>query len=298
MYMGVSFNQAPQIFWSPMLSSFHPTNWSKACVHWIHEIQVVFEPPVPVAPGSGGFLRLIRFGTSPMAVFVALAFTLHCTRPPATFTPRRPGVDRLPDTPGAEAFVEEGMASWYGGDGDGFAGMPTASGELYDPDRYTCAHRTLPLGTLVEVKNLDNGKRGIFRVHDRGPFIKGRILDLSRRGAEELGFMGQGVARVRIRTVDAHGMPMAIDPSLDRQDPYVVQVAALSDPANIQALRDLLEDAFGPVTTQDAVTTRGVSVKRVRVGSYTQREDAEKAAQQIAKLLKDRGVEPFITRRR
>ena len=281
-----------------MPSSFHPTNWSKACVHWIHEIQVVFEPPAPVVPGTGGFLRITRLGAPQIAVLVAMAFTLHCTRPPATFTPPRPRLDRLPSAPEAPAFIQEGVASWYGGDGDGFAGQPTASGEAYDPDAYTCAHRTLPLGTLVKVTNLENGHHAIFRVNDRGPFTKGRLLDLSRKGAQVLGFIGQGVTQVRLETVNAQGLPMPLDPSLDQQDPYVVQVAALSDPANIAALEDELADAFGPVTTQDVVTGRGLQVKRVRVGSYTRRQDAEKAAQQIAKLLKDRGVEPFITRRR
>lgn len=298
MYMGVPLNQAPQIFWSPMLSPFHPTNWSKAAAYWIHEIHVAFDPPVPVVPGTGGFLRLTRLGAPQVAVLVSLAFTLHCTRPPETFTARRTGLSGPTLQPGDHDFVEEGIASWYGSDDDGFSGRPTASGEIFDPDKYTCAHRTLPLGSLVDVRNLDNGKHGIFRVNDRGPFIKGRILDLSRKGAEELGFAGQGTARVRIRTVDALGAPAPLDPALDRLDPYVVQVAALSNPTNVEALRDQLEDTFGPVTTQDAVTRGGISVKRVRVGSYTSREDAEKAAERLAKLLKDRGVEPFITRRR
>ncbi len=280
------------------MASFHPDNWSQACAHWIHEIQVVFDPPVPSEPGNGGFLRLTRLGASQWAALVALAFTLHCTRPPSTFTRPLPPPGRMPVSAPPAPFVEEGTASWYGGDGDGFAGQPTASGEPYDPDAYTCAHRTLPLGTLVEVTNLRNGEHALFRVNDRGPFARGRILDLSRKGAKVLGFLDQGVARVRIETVNPEGVPVPLDPALDQQDPYVVQVAALSDPANIAALEETLGDAFGPVSLQDAVTQRGVLVKRVRVGSYTQRGDAEKAAQQIAKLLKDRGIEPFITRRR
>lgn len=298
MYMGVPFNQAPQIFWSPMPSPFHPTNWSKAATQWIHEIHVAFDPPVPVVPGTGGFLRRTRLGAPQVAGLVVLVFTLHCTRPPATFTPRRSASVTPPLPPDSQDFVEEGVASWYGGDEDGFSGRPTASGETFDPGKLTCAHRTLPLGSLIEVKNLENGRHDIFRVNDRGPFIKGRILDLSWQGAKDLGFLGKGVARVRIHTVDALGAPAPLDPSLDHLDPYVVQVAALSDPGNVEALRDQLEDAFGPVTTQDAVTSEGISVKRVRVGNYTSRRDAEKAAEQIAKLLKDRGVEPFITRQR
>ena len=77
-----------------------------------------------------------------------------------------------------------------------------------------------------------------------------------------------------------------------------MQVASLSDPTNIETLTRELENTFGVVTLQNATTRNGQVVKRVRVGSYTTRQDAEQAAQQIAKLLKDRGVEPFITRQR
>jgi rare lipoprotein A len=194
--------------------------------------------------------------------------------------------------------VEEGMASWYGGDDDGFAGRPTASGEIFDPEQYTCAHRTLPLGSFLEVENLDNHKRAVFRVNDRGPFVKDRILDLSKRGAQDLGFVGKGISQVRLRSVDAMGLPTALDPAGNQADPFVVQVASLSDPKNIDILTKELENTFGIVSLQDATTRNGLSVKRVRVGSYTTRQDAEQAAEQIAKLLKDRGVEPFITRQR
>jgi rare lipoprotein A len=280
-----------------MLSPFHPTNWSKACALWIHEIQIAFDPPTPVDPGTGGVLRLMRWSTPRVAALVALSFTLHCTRPPVTFTSPAPGAREARPAQG-QTYVEEGIASWYGGDGDGFAGRPTASGEIFDPEQFTCAHRTLPLGSFVEVENLDNRKRTVLRVNDRGPFIKGRVLDLSKRGAEELGFLGHGTTRIRLRSVDAMGLPTALDPVADRTDPFVVQVAALSDAKNIEALTHELESTFGPVTLQEVHTRGGLSVKRVRVGSYTSRQDAEQAAEQIAKLLKDRGVEPFITRQR
>lgn len=278
-----------------MPSPFHPTNWSQACVSWIHEIQVAFDPPVPVVLGKGGLLRIMRWSTPRVATLVALSFTLHCTHPVATYSDANAS-RRGPAASGNQAYVEEGMASWYGGNDDGFAGRPTASGELFDPDQFTCAHRTLPLGSFVEVENLDNHRRTVLRVNDRGPFIKGRILDLSKRGAQELGFLDSGTSRVRLRTVDAMGLPTALDAAGKGTEPYVVQVASLSDPKNIESLTRELSNTFGVVTLQDAVTRRGASVKRVRVGSYTSREDAEQAAQQIAKLLKDRGVEPFITR--
>ncbi len=281
-----------------MLSPFHPTNWSQACASWIHEIHIAFDPPVPVEPGKGGLLRLMRWSTPRVATLVALSFTLHCTRPPASFSTPRSGPRDGRTATGAQAYVEEGVASWYGGNDDGFAGRPTASGEIFDPEQYTCAHRTLPLGSFVEVENLENRKRAVLRVNDRGPFIKGRILDLSKRGAQELGFLGQGTSRIRLRAVDAMGLPTALDPAGNQTDPFVVQVASLSDPKNIEVLTRELENTFGVVTLQSAVTRSGQSVKRVRVGSYSSRQDAELAAEEIAKLLKDRGVEPFITRER
>ena len=280
-----------------MTSPFHPTNWSQACVSWIHEIQIAFDPPTPVDLGKGGFLRLMRWSTPRVATLVILSFTLHCTRPPVSTTYARTGARSGPATD-AQPFIEEGVASWYGGNDDGFAGRPTASGEIFDPEQFTCAHRTLPLGSFVEVENLHNHKRTVLRVNDRGPFIKGRILDLSKRGAQELGFLGQGTSRIRLRSVDAMGLPTTLDPASSQADSFVVQVASLSDPQNIEALTKELENTFGVVTLQSAVSRSGLAVKRVRVGSYTTRQDAEQAAEQIAKLLKDRGVEPFITRQR
>lgn len=280
-----------------MLSPFHPTNWSQACASWIHEIQIAFDPPTPVEPGKGGFLRLMRWSTPRVAVLVALSFTLHCTRPPVALPSAPPPRNGQPQS-AAQPYIEEGMASWYGGNDDGFAGRPTASGEIFDPEQFTCAHRTLPLGSFVEVENLENRKRTVLRVNDRGPFAKGRVLDLSMRGARELGFLDQGTTRIRLRSVDAMGLPTALDPALDRKDPFVVQVAALSDPKNIQSLTKELESTFGGVTLQNATTRGGLAIKRVRVGSYTSRQEAEQAAEQIARLLKDRGVEPFITRQR
>ncbi len=282
-----------------MVSLSTPTNWSKTCAVWIEEIRVVFEVPVPVPVGTGGFLRSIRRVTALLAVGVSLSFTLHCTRPPVIASgSKAAGAKGSRAFNGGMVFEEEGLASWYGGNGDGFEGKPTANGESFDPEALTAAHKTLPLGSILEVENIDNGKKVLVRVNDRGPFVKGRILDLSRRGAKQLGFIGQGTAQVRIRTVDGLGNPAPVDEALERGNPYVVQVAALSDPKNIEALRHELEPGFAPITLQDAFLKNGREIKRVRVGSYTSRADAEKAANDLARRLKDRGVEPFITRKR
>jgi rare lipoprotein A len=90
------------------------------------------------------------------------------------------------------------MGSWYG---EQFHNRRTANGELFDMDLPSAAHKTLPLPSLVEVTNLDNGRKMTVRVNDRGPFIDDRIIDLSRAAADELGYRRQGVARVRVRYI-------------------------------------------------------------------------------------------------
>ena len=96
-------------------------------------------------------------------------------------------------------YVETGMASWYGKD---FHNKRTANGEKYDMRAITAAHRTLPLPSIVRVTNLENGKSIIARVNDRGPYVKNRIIDLSEKGAELLGYKMQGTARVKVEIME------------------------------------------------------------------------------------------------
>ena len=93
-----------------------------------------------------------------------------------------------------------GIASWYG---DPYHGRKTASSEVYDMNRLTAAHRTLPFGTWVEVTNLTNAKRVSVRITDRGPFVHGRIIDLSRAAAKQIDMIGPGTVRVRLKVVRA-----------------------------------------------------------------------------------------------
>jgi rare lipoprotein A len=95
-------------------------------------------------------------------------------------------------------YDETGIASWYG---DKFKGRPTANGEIFDPTIVSAAHKTLPLPTVVRVINLENGRSLVVRINDRGPFVHGRIIDMSREGARLLGFQKNGVARVRVQVV-------------------------------------------------------------------------------------------------
>jgi rare lipoprotein A (peptidoglycan hydrolase) len=98
----------------------------------------------------------------------------------------------------AKGFREKGLASWYG---EPFHGRQTASGEIYDMDKVSAAHKTLPLHTWVEVKNLDHKRTMAVRINDRGPFVPGRVIDLSRAAAKELGVYGPGVAKVQLRAI-------------------------------------------------------------------------------------------------
>jgi rare lipoprotein A len=118
-----------------------------------------------------------------LGVLVLLAAGCGGERRAAALDPARP------------AYVEKGVASWYG---KAFAGRRTASGEVFDPAALTAAHPTLPFGSRVRVTNLANGRTLMVRVNDRGPFVGGRILDCSEAAARQLGFRGRGVAQVSV----------------------------------------------------------------------------------------------------
>ncbi|MGQ9370302.1 septal ring lytic transglycosylase RlpA family protein [Azospirillum sp. A39] len=104
-------------------------------------------------------------------------------------------------------YDETGLASWYG---PGFHTESTANGEVYDEMELTAAHKTLPMPSLVRVTNLDNGRSVVVRVNDRGPFVHGRIIDMSRRGAQLLGFEGRGTAKVRVQVLADESRAIAI----------------------------------------------------------------------------------------
>jgi rare lipoprotein A len=137
------------------------------------------------------------------------------------------------------ADQQEGLASWYGGK---FQGRQTASGEIFDTNKFTAAHKTLAFGTVVKVTNLENGKSTVVRINDRGPFIPGRIIDLSRAAAVAIGAAGKGVAKVRIEELspdspEAAGITVARAPVT-----YSIQVAAYRDreyaERSLERLRD------------------------------------------------------------
>lgn len=150
-------------------------------------------------------------------------------------------------------YDEVGLASWYGKD---FHGKKTANGEYFNMNALTAAHKTLPLPTYVKVTNIANGRTIILRVNDRGPFVSDRLLDVSRRGAQLLGFQKQGVTRVRIQAVD--------------EDGNLPRGARRAPPT-----RTVQKEAPKISTSEAAAATALAETHFIQVGAYSQRGNAE-----------------------
>lgn len=132
-------------------------------------------------------------------------------------------------------YVETGIASWYG---PNFHGKFTANGERYDQNALTAAHRTLPMPSIVRVTNLENGRSVKLTVNDRGPYAKGRIIDVSRRSAQLLGFDGKGTARVRVEIVADESRALAATLT-GKTDPNIVADKPPAAPRGAVASADL-----------------------------------------------------------
>ena len=165
-----------------------------------------------------------------------------------------------------------GLASWYGKE---FHGKPTANGEIYDMHGLSAAHRELPLGTVVDVTHLDNGRKVRVPINDRGPFIKGRIIDLSYGAAQKLNMVNEGVARVEVRIV-ALGDGISGPLSTLR---FTVQAGAFQQEENAVAILRRIE---GDHPEARLVSSDGWH--RVRVGTFRYRKDAEAVRRQLARV--------------
>ncbi len=193
----------------------------------------------------------------------------------------------------ARNFKQKGIASWYGAD---FHGKKTANGEVYDMYAVTAAHKTLPLGTYVRVHNLENGKKIDVRINDRGPFVRGRIIDLSYTVAKELGVVEKGTARVKIEalgSVDKTSKRNNETPKYVPKDYYsgifTFQVGAFSERENAEKLRKELDKLYknAHISTFDNGQN---TFYRVRVGKYNSLEQIIKDEQ----ILIDGGFEAVI----
>lgn len=157
--------------------------------------------------------------------------------------------------PSADGYIEEGYASWYGGE---FHGNNTACGEIYDMHELTAAHKTLPMHTYVKVTNLENGLETFVRINDRGPFLKGRIIDLSHAAAIQVGMVENGVAYVRVEAMGmaaGNGKDNEYDKVLDKVADYTayttgtfwIQVGAFIDLENAERLLNKLKESYDMV---------------------------------------------------
>jgi rare lipoprotein A len=170
----------------------------------------------------------------------------------------------------SEGFVQRGIASWYG---TKFHGRDTSSGEIYNMHAMTAAHKTLPIPVYVHVKNLDNGRSTVVRVNDRGPFISGRIIDLSYAAAKKLGVDGPGTANVEIRVLsEGESKPSTVvrsiplDTDLEQDVPLFIQMGSFSSQLNANNLVQSLL-AFNETAARISnVQTEAGLLYRVRVG--------------------------------
>jgi len=241
--------------------------------------------------------ELLQF--SRRTAFLLLLTAAACNRRSAQVVLPPP----IPATPG---FTETGVASWYG---HPYHGRRTSNGEVYDMDQMTAAHLRLPFGTVVRVENLDNGRTVEVRINDRGPFVKSRILDLSREAARRLEMIGPGTARVRIEVLsppderprEARAGPPRSTPQGAAQRPplseppcgraFAVQVGAFRDRANATALQTrAAEAATAELRILEAEDEQGTLY---RVTTAPTADFA--AARRLRDELFSTGIDGFIT---
>ena len=176
-------------------------------------------------------------------------------------------------------FSQTGVASWYGTD---FHGKKTSNGETYDMHAMTAAHKTLPLGVFVRVTNTANGNEAVVRVNDRGPFVKGRIIDLSYSAAKALGVDIAGTAPVRIVALGYRGSSADQYSELENYDAgnYTVQIGAFTDTKNAERLSGEMKKVYGFSEIHSA-WVGGEHFYRVYVGKHSSLRAAETAEQNL-----------------
>lgn len=191
-----------------------------------------------------------------------------------------------------EAFSQSqtGKASFYA---DKFEGQPTASGEKYKKSKLTAAHKTLPFGTKVRITNVANGKSVEVVINDRGPYVDGRIVDVSREAAEQLGFLNQGIAEVKLEVIDAgdgktKSQPVTIDNvsveekefynlEIERLSPkgFGIQIGTYQELVNLMRLAENLKRSYRKNVTVQVKVLNGVKFYSLIVGPFPSRPKAE-----------------------
>jgi len=197
--------------------------------------------------------------------------------PPPNVAPKK---ESKPNPTVPAGYSEEGVASWYGVP---FNGRPAADGEIYDMEALVAAHRLLPFNTWLKVTNLANNESVNVRVIDRGPFVNGRIIDLSKAAARQIGLLGPGIGKVRLDVISSPR-------DVPANDFYAVQTGAFSNRENAEHLREKYAGRFG--NAQLALKHGPVPVWRVLVG----KEPSVDAANQLAVVLSAENKNVFVVR--
>ena len=200
------------------------------------------------------------------------------------------------------AQVQTGKASFYA---DKFEGIQTASGEKYRHNKFTGAHKTLPFGTKVRVTNLANEKTVEVTINDRGPYVEGRVIDLSKAAAEELGFLNNGLADVKLEVIDpgdgkVKDMGRTIDQvtvdekefyefEITRFKPkgYGVQIGTYQELVNLMRLADNLKNSYQKEVTVQVKVVNGVKYYGLIVGHFPSRPKAEQFREEVKKKFPD-----------
>jgi rare lipoprotein A len=198
--------------------------------------------------------------------------------------------ERYHPLPDAAGFVETGKASWYG---KAFHGKPTSSGEIFDMYKKTAAHKTLPIGTYVTVINLENNESTVVRINDRGPFVKGRIIDLSYGAAKEIHMDGTGLAGVKIIALGKETSTPKLDIDDFETGEFTVQVGAFKNKNNALNLAKRLRVIFDYVNIMEYLDEDNQKFFRLHVSKSTTLVKAG----EIEKRLEDMGfTDAFILR--
>ncbi len=181
-----------------------------------------------------------------------------------------------------QGFQQRGIASWYGRK---FHGRKTSNGELYDMYGMSAAHKTLPMGVYVKVTHLGTGRHIVVRVNDRGPFVAGRIIDLSYGAARQLGIVDSGTAQVQVqalgyRSTDENRPPRFSSAGNYDSGSFAVQIAAFSSSSNAYQLAEKMGHQYGKAIVSTGLSN-GQKIYRVRVGHFTSLKQAEIAARDL-----------------
>ena len=180
------------------------------------------------------------------------------------------------------------IASWYGAE---FNGKPTASGEIYDMNGYTCAHKDYPFGTRLKITNTINDKSIHCVVNDRGPFVAGRDVDLSYAAAKDIELLEIGTATVRIDRLDRDSSYIKEVRYASDSGPFTIQVGSFRDESNATRLKTGLELKYSRVYISKT-DMNGEKFFRVRVGEFKEKGEVKKVAAGLA----EEGYNAFVTR--